>query len=155
MAAVAYPQEYARRRTWPTPLAHDNKPPSPAAFLRKSPGLAAEVVRHDTSTTRGDGGSGRRGNVPRLNPDWVEWLMFWPVGWTDPVRTVGLAWLDPSRDPADLPPHDAGLIPRVTLRRADRCARLRAIGNGQFPPTACVMSEWGFAMLDALEGPPR
>lgn len=80
--------------------------------------------------------------------------MCWPVGWTDPARTGGRAWLDPSRDPADLPPHDPGYVPRVTPRRQYRAPRLRAIGNGQFPPTACVMAEWGFALLGAPEGAP-
>jgi hypothetical protein len=23
------------------------------------------------------------GNGGKLNPDWVEWLMGWPLGWTD------------------------------------------------------------------------
>lgn len=29
------------------------------------------------------------GNGGQLNPDWVEWLMGWPIGWTDlnPLET--------------------------------------------------------------------
>ena len=41
---------------WPTPKASEND--------RNTPTLAAQV-----------GGS--------LNPTWVEWLMGWPLGWTD------------------------------------------------------------------------
>jgi hypothetical protein len=52
-------------RTWPTPTAHNSKEGAfPAEYNRKTPTLAAEV-----------GG--------QLNPNWVEWLMGWPVGWTD------------------------------------------------------------------------
>jgi hypothetical protein len=49
---------------WPTPMAHDQKRASPAEALRKTPSLASRI-----------GGS--------LNPTWVEWLMGWPLGWTD------------------------------------------------------------------------
>jgi hypothetical protein len=55
-------------RTWPTPTAHNAKEGAfPAEYNRKTPTLAAEV-----------GG--------QLNPMWVEWLMGWPVGWTDLKR---------------------------------------------------------------------
>ena len=54
---------------WPTPNARDWKD-SQTAGNRKSPGLG--VVAHLGTS---DGG--------QLNPTWVEWLMGWPVGWTD------------------------------------------------------------------------
>jgi hypothetical protein len=69
--------EYARK--WPTPTAHNAKEGAfPAEYNRKTPALAAEV-----------GG--------QLNPNWVEWLMGWPVGWTDlkPLETDRFQrWLD-------------------------------------------------------------
>ena len=51
---------------WPTPTAHDAKDSgkAPSEGLRKSPCLAFKA-----------GG--------KLNPTWVEWLMGWPLGWTD------------------------------------------------------------------------
>ena len=50
---------------WPTPTAHNAKEGAfPAEYNRKTLTLAAEV-----------GG--------KLNPSWVEWLMGWPLGWTD------------------------------------------------------------------------
>ena len=83
----------------------------------------------------------------QLNPDWVEWLMFWPVGWTDlETPNIRLVWLDPSIDPADL-----GVIPRVTNRRDNRPARIKALGNGQFPLSAAVAFHWGFALLQSFE----
>jgi hypothetical protein len=37
----------------------------------------------------------KRYEGPRLNPDFVEWLMAWPLGWTDfePVGTEFIRWL--------------------------------------------------------------
>ena len=54
-----------RRETFPTPTVNDSKnnnPPSQA--LRNTPPLNVVV-----------GG--------QMNPTWVEWLMGWPLGWTD------------------------------------------------------------------------
>jgi hypothetical protein len=77
-----------------------------------------------------------------LNPDWEEWLMDWPRGWTDP-DAVELTWLDPANDPADLPPDDDGYIPRITLRRKYRPKRVETIGNGQVPMCAVVAFIFG------------
>ena len=50
---------------WPTPTAHNAKEcNAPSESERNTPTLAAQVGGH-------------------LNPDWVEWLMNWPIGWTD------------------------------------------------------------------------
>ena len=48
----------------PTPVAHDAKGTSPADYKRHTPPLACLA-----------GGS--------LNPNWIEWLMGFPTGWTD------------------------------------------------------------------------
>ena len=55
----------------PTPTAHNSKEGAyPAEFTRKTPTLATHA-----------GG--------KLNPMWTEWLMGWPLGWTDlkPLET--------------------------------------------------------------------
>lgn len=53
------------RRMWPTPTAHNAKETNaPSEAARNTPTLAAQA-----------GGA--------LNPDWVEWLMGWPIGHTD------------------------------------------------------------------------
>ena len=55
----------ARHNMWPTPTVNDSKNNgSQSQRERKSPNLNAVI-----------GG--------KLNPNWVEWLMGWPVGWTD------------------------------------------------------------------------
>ena len=38
----------------------------------------------------------------QLNPDWVEWLMGWPVFWSSLEPITELLWLDWSVDPADV-----------------------------------------------------
>jgi hypothetical protein len=58
-------------RIWPTPTAQDCKNNgAPSQMHRNTKPLNAEI-----------GGS--------LNPTWVEWLMGWPLGWTDlkPLET--------------------------------------------------------------------
>jgi hypothetical protein len=88
-----------RMKKWPTPNARDWKDTSKSGN-RKSPGLG--VVAHwPTPRTKGMcGGAGSwnllkknttieearlmgAGNGGQLNPTWVEWLMGWPLGWTD------------------------------------------------------------------------
>jgi DNA (cytosine-5)-methyltransferase 1 len=59
------------QRMFPTPTAHNAKEcASPSEYNRNTPTLAAQV-----------GG--------KLNPTWVEWLMGWPLEWTDlkPLET--------------------------------------------------------------------
>jgi site-specific DNA-cytosine methylase len=68
-----------------------------------------------------------------LNPDWVEWLMGWPVGWTDTARDT----IDPIR-PLHLDPHPE--IPRLAPRTSQHKARLHALGNGWVPQ--CGAAAW-------------
>jgi hypothetical protein len=93
---------------WPTPCATDHKGSGKTGTLRDRPDYAVErgatkskAYTWPTPTTNGMcGGSGGwaqlkanttieearsmgAGNGGRLNPDWVEWLMGWPIGWTD------------------------------------------------------------------------
>mgnify|MGYP000384898825 CR=1 FL=1 len=50
---------------WPTPTRHNAKEcNAPAEATRNTPTLAHRAGGH-------------------LNPNWVEWLMGWPIGWTD------------------------------------------------------------------------
>ncbi len=89
---------------WPTPTTGDAK----AAGSRNTPGSKAHPGISLTDAVRGDGGKGRLFPTPHrncstgpgsqgrdggenlqtqvggsLNPPWVEWLMGWPIGWTD------------------------------------------------------------------------
>ncbi len=113
----------------------------------------ASIVRFDTVTVHGDGVSGRNGAMPKfgkLNPDWVEWLMGWPIGWTDvDFRNADggqcvMPWLDLSDDPADWP---TPLMQRITTRKTHRAHRIETLGNGQVPLCATVAFIYGRAIL--------
>ncbi|EXB27467.1 putative cytosine-specific methyltransferase [Acinetobacter baumannii 1437282] len=58
----------------PTPTASMSKGSSPATLTRKD-GKSRVNDRLDHHVMNSHGG--------KLNPDWVEWLMGWPIGWTD------------------------------------------------------------------------
>lgn len=64
---------YVRR--WPTPNVAMHKGSSAGAMTRIS-GKSRENDRLDYAVERGEGNG-------RLNPAWVEWLMGWPIGWTE------------------------------------------------------------------------
>lgn len=61
-------------KNWPTPVTSMSKGSSPAALTRKD-GQDRRNDRLDHAVMASDGG--------QLNPTWVEWLMGWPLGWTD------------------------------------------------------------------------
>lgn len=81
---------------WPTANCRDYKDSGPTQGKRKSPNLGT-VVHFPTPLVGGTGeschnqisGRFRKAMEPhlppgggQLNPDWVEWLMGWPIGWT-------------------------------------------------------------------------
>ena len=63
------------QQKWPTPLAScGSKPDSDAERRRNSPHMESAVKLVEGLPVKE-----RR----PLNPSWVEWLMGWPIGWTD------------------------------------------------------------------------
>jgi hypothetical protein len=66
---------------WPTPFARDYKGGRKPETLEKSGRLATNSLPDAIIAKEGHGG--------QLNPTWVEWLMGWPLGWTDlkPLET--------------------------------------------------------------------
>jgi hypothetical protein len=77
---------------WASPNARDWKDSGASQGKRKSPNLGTQVHwptptvhgnynRKGASKTSGDGLATLVGG--KLNPTWVEWLMGWPLGWTD------------------------------------------------------------------------
>ena len=69
----------------------------------------------------------------RLNPDWVEWLMGFRLGWSDINRECETKARGFEFDPAD-----SGEIPRATTIKQNRAARLRGLGNAQVPQVAAL-----------------
>jgi site-specific DNA-cytosine methylase len=84
---------------WPTPTAHMSKETNaPSEHRRNTPTLTAQVnwptpVADDTGHRKNkyaQGGTALSTKAGgQLNPMWVEWLMGWPLGWTDlkPLET--------------------------------------------------------------------
>jgi DNA (cytosine-5)-methyltransferase 1 len=83
-----------RVRSWPTPTVYGNynrkglsptsgdglatavqKWPTPTAHNAKETNAPSEANRNTPTRASACGGA--------LNPTWVEWLMGWPIGWTD------------------------------------------------------------------------
>lgn len=80
---------------WATPSATDYKGSVTSETLQKRMGMTRgvrlpEQVLRDSGLDRG-----------QLNPQWVEWLMGWPIGWTDlkPLETAKFqGWLQQHGD---------------------------------------------------------
>jgi hypothetical protein len=136
------------RKIWPTTTASD------ALGSRRSTAATDEWTSNPGTTlldatleANGEGTDGwqedlkKKNPPPQLSPDWVEWLMGWPLGWTrldGGTDHEGLEeWVVESsmnrgwwKEPEDLA--------RVTREKKDRVARLKALGNGQVPASAAA-----------------
>ncbi len=102
------------RKIYPTPTVQD--------FKRRGPNSKQQGLSTIESPANG-----------QLNPDWVEWLMGWVIGWSSlkPLESSEIRSWD--TDPADL-----GEVPRVATGIEKRVDRLKAIGNGQVPAVAAM-----------------
>jgi hypothetical protein len=83
----------AARRGWPTPRASDYKGSGPLGSKSQQHKLDRGYL--DATAIEADKVSGP------LNPDWVEWLMGLPIGWTDPDQSEPLEHPGWETDPAD------------------------------------------------------
>ena len=115
---------YKSMAKWPTPTSHPRT---------HSP----RPVHHGKQLANEVGG--------QLNPDWVEWLMGLPLGWTrlDGELLPFPGWHE---EPPD--------IPRVTTERKNRVQRLRALGNAVVPQCARFIGE-RILQHDAATLPPQ
>jgi DNA (cytosine-5)-methyltransferase 1 len=107
--------------TFPTPTCRDHKDGTATACANvPANGLLGRVIHQGVVKVPGS-----------LNPTWVEWLMFWPLFWTDLREGVctgeHLSW---EIEPAG--------VPRVAVGVPARVHRLKAIGNGQVPLCAAL-----------------
>ena len=143
---------------WPTPRSRDWKAGYGPRYLRKRSSPLPDTVdynenyetiwptpnAHEPRLGYQDRSKGKKGT--RLNPDWVEWLMGWPIGWTslDPLPaenfdawvallSIGEWW---HNDPAE-----CGSVHRLTSKVPTRKQRLIAIGNGWVPQQAILAQQ--------------
>lgn len=91
-AGRSRPSNLREQIMWPTVTAQDSKNNAgPSQFVRNTKPLNVEAICHFRP--------GRQENGTEfqsvLNPQFVEWLMGWPIGWTEfePVETVSSHWL--------------------------------------------------------------
>jgi hypothetical protein len=87
-------------KLWPTPNASDNRPRATEASTARRRVLGKQIsleaaVKFPTPTAQDASNNGGPAQMERnalplnavaggaLNPMWVEWLMGWPLGWTD------------------------------------------------------------------------
>ena len=128
------------RLKYPTPTAHDGKGRCTHNSLIRKNGMS-RMSQLCNFVVFGDFNQDRNETLKtsyQLNPDWTEWLMGWPIGWTSlkPLskeefikwfkKVLSNRWWDD--DPAD-----KGKLTRATEYRINRSKRLKALGNGQVP----------------------
>ncbi len=67
----------------------------------------------------------------QLNPDWVCWLMGWPIGWEslEPMKKV--LWLDWSVDPADMEKPESYPTP-MSAKKGKTGNTIQEWGNNRF-----------------------
>ena len=121
-AAVFNPE-----RIFPTPTTRDYKGGYDTKSLTRKDGKSRAFDALPNAVLDGKGVETVKG---KLNPDWVEWLMGWPIGWTSLEKIYDLVWLDIGVEPTE--------IPRVSERCEKHRQRLQAIGNGQVSITAAT-----------------
>lgn len=124
----------ANRNLWPTPLSVPDSKASHRGLSGRYRASMEDAMKEDGSLPAGMGGG-------QLNPDWVEWLMGWPIGWTslEPLPADNFVqWLDAVTNGAWWPNEPD--IPRVAKGITNRVDRLKALGNGQV--SAVVAAAW-------------
>jgi len=80
MAQIGLSQQVKARHMWPTPSANEDAAGTPSGKMQRMLGNCEEVR----------GKTKEEWAIGTLNPTWVEWLMGWPIGWTDlnPLETA-------------------------------------------------------------------
>ncbi|RNB56639.1 hypothetical protein EDM54_23760 [Brevibacillus borstelensis] len=113
---------------------HTSLWPTPAAQDAKNATLPPSQIDRDTVP----GAVMRQGQKGQLNPDWVECLMGFPIGWTDIDRDETEShWIEEPRWPAG--PNEEQYEwepPRVATGVKNRVPRLKACGNAVVPAHA-------------------
>ena len=105
-------------RYWPTPQSRDGD-------QRGAQGKRYHNPERSNDLPDATAASGYTGP---LNPEFVEWLMWWPRGWTS-LEPMNPQHIQDWHDGPNVPEWNG--VPRVAKGIKDRVSRLKAIGNGQ------------------------
>jgi hypothetical protein len=113
---------------WPTPVRSDHH------ARRKTVNWAGSDLVSTVTEVEELAGNTQPKSGGQLNPDWVELLMGWPVGWTseEPMEALRWPWVEAGafvalRGQAQ----HAWEPPRTSEKIKNRNKRVKAIGNGQ------------------------
>jgi site-specific DNA-cytosine methylase len=140
-AAGPRPEPDPGETLWRTPTSTDWKGLSAKSWRERAPGEGDATPRLADQVDARDGAAGA------LAPEWVEWLMGFPLGWTDP--TVDDAELEPwgwETDPAEV-----GRTSRLTTDPTLRKERLKALGNAVVPACAELIGRELMARWEASQ----
>ncbi len=148
--AVDYNENYSP--IWPTPTVSDSgggarpaKKGDKSWYNVNKDGTRWGAILRDAVPAHEKEKSSGPEKGTRLNPDWVEWLMGWPIGWTslDFIKIDMKRWwnysmiTEPAKyweeDPADIPVGEKYHTSRLTNKKEYRADRLKCCGNGQVP----------------------
>jgi len=133
--AVSQPALATPPSIWPTPRASEWKGTGPLGS--KSHEYRVDKHYLDATVQEAEHATGP------LSPDWVEWLMGFPIGWTD-LEVAAPEWLEGEPWPPDPSPR----VPRLAKGVTRRKHRLQQLGNAVVPKVAYVV---GLRALDLLE----
>lgn len=116
-----------KSRKFPTPTTRDYKGGYKTESLIREDGKDRSMDALPNAVLDGLGVETKPGY--QLSADWVEWLMGFPVGWSDlkAIPGVALSW---AKEPEGLP--------RVCEKQEYRALRLKGIGNAQVPQCAAA-----------------
>lgn len=83
----------AQVKTWPTPIARDWKD-TPGMSRRKTQQISLSFLAYHSGHHAPENTMPGDPSQMRLNPAFTEWLMGWPIGWTEfvPAATAWFLW---------------------------------------------------------------
>lgn len=177
--APANLREWIHPQMWPTPCSRDYKGGNdPVIVIAKGrnpeTNNLADAIRAFPTPTKEDyrrrGPNSKQQGLPefvheenkgQLNPDWTEWLMGFPVGWTivneDILKQIyqgNKKRITPSPVAAQLEFklssdywNEEPYIPRITLEKSQRAERIKRLGNAVVPLQAKIAFEMLFSEI--------